>query len=379
MKQRTLTIHVSVYTVLNTLALVGLAAVALQIPDILVMLLVAAILAAGLYPGVSFLQTRWKWPLPLAIAGMFGLVLGSILLLMLAVAPTLIDQGQQLAKQMPTYVQQVRASYAWLQGVDARLHILPDLDEAIRVVSQNAGQWLTSTLGWATRVLGGLATLAMVLVLTFFMLLDGASLKRGIVSLVPPEHRAVVEAQFEPVALKLGGYVQGVLISIGFLATYLAIALTLAKVPFSLALALLAGACELIPLVGSLLGAVPAVLVALTVSWQTALVVVAIFLVGNAVQGNVVSPWVFSRAVAVTPAMVVMALLLGASLYGFAGALIAVPLLAMVQVLVQNLYIEPMERDWKVSQMKNIAPGPAEPGDIAKPLEVTGESEPPVA
>jgi predicted PurR-regulated permease PerM len=354
MKRRVLTVHISVYTVLNTLAVVALAAVALKIPDVLVMLLVAAILAAGLYPGVSFLQTRWKWPLPLAIAGMFGMVFGSVLLLMLAVAPTLVDQGQQLAKQMPNYVHQVRASYAWLQGVDARLHILPDLDEAIRVVSQNAGQWLTSTLGWATRVLGGLATLAMVLVLTFFILLDGGSLKRGIVSLVPPEHRTVVAAQFEPIALKLGGYVQGVLISIGFLSAYLAIALTLAKVPFSLALALLAGAFELIPLVGSLLGAIPAVLVALTVGWQTALVVIAIFLIGNAIQGNVVSPWVFSRAVAVTPAMVMMALLLGASLYGFAGALIAVPLLAMVQVLLQNLYIEPMERAWQAEQVQAV-------------------------
>lgn len=374
MKRRALTIHISVSTVLTTLAVLGLAAVALQIPDILVMLLVAAILAAGLYPGVSFLQARWNWPLPLAIAGMFGIVLGTILLVMLAVAPTLVEQGQQLAKQMPSYVQQVRASYAWLQGVDARLHILPDLDEAIRVVSQNAGQWLTSTLGWATRLLGGLATLAMVLVLTFFILLDGGSLKRGIVSLVPPEHRAVVEAQFEPVALKLGGYVQGVLISIGFLTAYLAIALTLAKVPFSLALALLAGAFELIPLVGSLLGAVPAVLVALTVGWKTALVVVAIFMVGNAVQGNVVSPWVFSRAVAVTPAMVVMALLLGASLYGFAGALIAVPLLAMVQVLVQNLYIEPMERAWQSEQ--SLAERVA-PVDAQVPPEEAVEPGPP--
>ncbi|MEB3284907.1 MAG: AI-2E family transporter [Candidatus Sericytochromatia bacterium] len=347
MRRSALTIHISVQTVLKTLAVLALAAVALRIPDVLIMLLVASILAAGLYPGVSFLQNRWRWPLPMAIAGMFGTVFGSVFLLLLAVAPALLEQGQQLADQMPVYVKEVRASYAWLQGVDARLHVLPDLDEAIRVVSQNAGRWLTSTLGWATRLLGGLATVAMVLVLAFFILLDGASLKRGLVSLVPPEHRVVIAAQFEPVALKLGAYVQGVLISITFLAGYLALALTLAGVPFGLALALLAGAFELIPLVGSLLGAIPAVLVALTVGWKTALIVVAIFLVGNAIQGNVVSPWVFSRAVAVTPAMVMMALLVGASLYGFAGALIAVPLLAMVQVLLQNLYIEPMEREWQ--------------------------------
>ncbi|MEB3329628.1 MAG: AI-2E family transporter [Candidatus Sericytochromatia bacterium] len=344
------TIHISARSVVTALAVLALAAALARIPDILVMILVAAILASGLYPGVRLMHRGWGWPYPMAIAGMFGAVFGTLLLLLAAMAPTFVEQAQQLAAQAPGYVKQVQASYAWLQGLDQRYGMLPSLDEVTRTVADQLGRWLASTLGWATALVGGVATVAMVLVLTYFLLLDAEALKRGVLALTPPAHRALLAAQFEPVALKLGGYVQGVLTSIGFLTAYLAIALTVAGVPFSLALALLAGCCELIPLVGSLLGAVPAILVALTVGWKTALATAAIFGVGNVIQGNVVAPMVFARAVAVSPIGVMLALLVGAALYGFAGALIAVPMLAMVQVLVQNLYIEPMERAWAAVQ-----------------------------
>ena len=128
-----------------------------------------------------------------------------------------------------------------------------------------------------------------------------------------------------------------------------------------LALALLAGCFELIPLVGSLLGAIPAVLVSLTVSWKLALVVVAIFGIGNVVQGNVVAPYVFAKSVEVSPVMILLALLIGANLFGVAGAIIAVPLMAMLQVLVQNLYVEPMEREWAAAQPPAVSEAASEP------------------
>jgi predicted PurR-regulated permease PerM len=364
-----LTIHISARSVVSALAVLSLAAALARIPDILVMILVAAILASGLYPGVRLLHRGWGWPYPLAIAGMFGAVFGTLLLLLAAMAPTFVEQAQQLAVQAPGYAKQIQASYAWIQGLDQRYGMLPSIDEVTRTVSEHLGRWLASTLGWATALVGGVATVAMVLVLTYFMLLDAEPLKRGLLAVTPPAHRELLEAQFEPVALKLGGYVQGVLTSIGFLTAYLAVTLTLAGVPFSLALALLAGCCELIPLVGSLLGAVPAMLVALTVGWKTALAVAVIFGVGNVIQGNVVAPIVFSRAVAVTPIGVMLALLVGASLYGFAGALIAVPLLAMVQVLVQNLYIEPMERAWATAH------APAHPAVVPEVMPAAGSVE----
>jgi predicted PurR-regulated permease PerM len=344
MAERPLTIHISARSVVTTLAIAAVAWAVWQIPDVLTIVLVAAILASAMYPGVAWLVQQKGWPRAAAIAAMFGLVFGVLALMGVVVVPTVIDQAQQLAQNVPAYTAKLKATYAWLVGLDARFHVLPDLDAAAKTVSGFAAGWVTSSLGWATKLLGGVATFILIMIITFFILLDGPELERGVLRLVPPENRQLIAAQVEPVALKLGGYVQGMLISIGFLMTYVGIALSIADVPMALALALMAGLFELIPLVGSLIGAIPAVLVALTVSWKLALVVVAIFGVGNVIQGNVVAPFVFSRSVEVSPVMILLSLLVGGNLFGIAGAIIAVPLMAMCQVLIQNLYVEPMEQ-----------------------------------
>lgn len=375
MTEKPLVIHISVRSVVTTLAILALAWAALQIPDVLTMVLVALILASSLYPGVTWLMGRYGIPRVAAIATMFGAVIGSLAFIALLLAPTLIEQAQQLAANFPTYVAKVKASYAWVQGLDARFHVLPDLDAAAKTLSGFLAGWIASTLGWATKLLGGVATVFLVLIITFFVLLDGPDLKKGLLALVPPGHRPMLDAQFGPVAYKLGAYVQGVLTSIGFLTTYLAIALSIADVPMGLALAIVAGAFELIPLVGSLLGAIPAILIALTVGWQKALIVAGIFAVGNVIQGNVVAPFVFSKSIEVSPVMIMLALLVGANLFGVAGAIIAVPLMAMIQVLIQNLYVEPMERAWAEANPA-LALQPLSAGATDTPAEAPPQAPP---
>lgn len=355
-------VNITARSVLVALGILLAVWFASKIPDILVMLLIALIIASAMLPGINHFQEKLRWKRPVAIVAMFGLLFGSLILLGLIVVPTLVEQTQTLVANLPGYTAKVRQTYSWVQTLDARFHMLPSLAEAAATVSSFAAGWLASTLGWAGKLLGGVATVFLILIITFFLLLDGPDLKRGALSLIPPEHRAVWEAQFEPVALKLGAYVQGVLTSIGFLTTYLAIALSIAGEPLALVVALLAGLMEIIPMVGSLIGAIPAVLIALTVSWQLALVVVVIFLVGNFIQGNFVAPYVFSRSVNVSPVMITFALLIGGSLMGITGALIAVPVMAAILVLVQNLYVEPMER--RALAAATLAPvGPLAPDD----------------
>lgn len=340
---RQLTVRISVRSVVATLALLlALWAIA-QMPTIMTQIVVALILGSALSPGVQLFMRRTRLPRPVAVGIMFLLLFGVLGLLGALIVPTLIDQAGVLAANAGYYVSQAQETYGWLRTFDTRFHFLPDLSTAIGQLSAFAAGALTSTLGWAGQALGGVFNTVVVFILTFFMLMDGPKLKRGALRLVPLAYRERLDAQFEPVAAKLGGYVQGVLASIGFLTAYLAICLSLLGVPLSLVLALLAGLFEIIPMVGGTLGALPAILVALTVSWKLALGVVVVFLVGNLIQNNVVNPFVFSKSVELPPVLVILALLVGGQLMGFAGALIAVPLAAAALVLIQNLYIEPME------------------------------------
>jgi predicted PurR-regulated permease PerM len=181
-------------------------------------------------------------------------------------------------------------------------------------------------------------------VTTFFLLNDGAKLKEGLIRLSPPRYRMRLANLFEPVANQLGAYVRGQLTVISFLVTYLAIALSIARVPFSLVLALIAGLLDIIPMVG-ILGVIPAALVALTVSWKLSLLVVVLFTVGNFLEGNVISPLILSKSVDVPPILIFFSLMIGAQFMGIVGALLAVPVTAAALVIVKNLYLPSIEEE----------------------------------
>lgn len=337
------TVRISLRSVVATLAvLLALGAIA-QMPTIMTQIVVALILASALRPGVQALMRRARFPRFAAVGVVFLLLFGVLGLLGALIVPTLVEQATLLASNAGHYVTRAQGTYGWLQRLDSRFHVLPELSTAVAQLSAYGAGVLKSSLGWAGQAVGGVFNTVIVFILTFFLLMDGPLIQRGALALVPPAYRGRLEAQIEPVAAKLGGYVQGVLASIGFLTAYLALGLSLLGVPLSLVLALLAGLCEIIPMVGSTLGSLPAILLALSVSWKLALAVVALFLVGNLIQNNVVNPFVFSKSVELPPVIVILALLIGGQLMGFAGALVAVPLAAAAMVLIQNLYVAPME------------------------------------
>jgi predicted PurR-regulated permease PerM len=126
------------------------------------------------------------------------------------------------------------------------------------------------------------------------------------------------------------------------------------QVPLALIVALLAGLLAVIPMIGGYLGLILAVLMALTVSWQLALATLVVAYIGNFIVGHFVMPFVFAKGVDVSPLLVMLALIAGGETMGIVGALIAVPVLAAVQVLVKNLYIEPMERRYALEDSDNI-------------------------
>ncbi|MDB5102074.1 MAG: putative PurR-regulated permease PerM [Cyanobacteria bacterium RYN_339] len=337
-------IAVSPRSAVAVLALLGAIYLMARLVDLLLLVVVVLILAAALGPAVAHFHDRLHWPRLAAVLAVFGLAVGVLVVVGVIVVPTLIGQAQALSQELPSYTARLTGSYAWLRSHDTRFHLLPDLQVLSDQVSTRAAVWLASGVELARKAAGAAANISVVLVATFFVLLEAPTLKQGLLALIPEGARGRAAAQFDPIALKLGGYVQGLGMSIGCLTAYLGLALTLAGVPMSLVLALVAGMLELIPMVGSILGSIPAILLALTVSWKLALVTAAIFAVGNFLQGNFVAPYAFSRSVALSPVLVLFALLVGAELFGFAGALIAIPVLATIQVLVQNLYLAPRAR-----------------------------------
>lgn len=341
------TVAIAPRTILLVLALAILLAALVQFKTLVGLFLVALIIASALTPVVSYFERR-RMPrlvgVLLVLAGLSGL----LALLVLLVVPVVLEQAQAFASNLPAYNTMFQAWLERITVLQARYHLLP---ETSRLTSQ-VSTWLSQRItGWAqTGLAYTLGALNVVIngfavgLMSLYLLMGGAELKHGLLRLAPSRHRDLIAAQFGPITERLGAYVRGLMISMTSLALLLALGLSLIGLPYAWLIAILAGLLDLVPYLGSLTGVVLASLIALTVSWKLVLLVLVVFAVSNFIQGNILGPIIYARAVDVPPLMVVLALLIGSQLLGLLGAILAVPVTAVLMLLVQNLYVPWMDR-----------------------------------
>ena len=175
------------------------------------------------------------------------------------------------------------------------------------------------------------------LTVVYFWLTEHARLQRYVLAFVPEVRRRRARDVWNAAETRLGMWVRGQLILMGAIGIGTAVAYTLLGVPAALLLGLIAALAEAIPIVGPLLGAIPAVLVAATVSPELALAVAGVYLVLQLIEGNVLVPIVMRNTIGISPFLVILSVLIGAAAGGFIGALLAVPIAAVGEVLIEGL------------------------------------------
>lgn len=301
---------------------------------IITWLLIAAFLAVALNPAVELLERRLRLRRSLAITVVFILGLSGATGIALVFVPPLIDAGQQLVDDAPGYIDELRRTELF-RNLDERYQLLQRIQDGVEQLPDRLGG-AGAAVDIVQRLFAGLIGTLTVLVLTFFLLIYGKQLRdQGIAAL--PEHQRtryldVTDRMYRAV----GGYVAGnLLVSVvAGVAAY--IALLLIGVPAALALAAWVALTDLLPLVGATIGAIPAVAVAFFQGWPTGLIVAGYFLVYQQVENHAVQPVVMRRTTNLNPLIVLVAVLLGAELLGVLGALIAIPVAGMIQIVVQD-------------------------------------------
>jgi len=329
--------------VITTLVLVGLARLLVQIVGILIVVLVAAILATGVAPLVSSLERlRWGrrgWHLPRtgAILAVFlGIVLVLLSLTGLLVTPVVIE-AQQFLSNLPQNLARLEAS---LQTWGDRYTWLPDLSGIVRRIPQEIyrlNRYFGQAAGVAFRFLGGLATVVTVLFLAFYMLVEGPAIKDGFLALFPPSNRREVADVLEQIGAKFGGWVRGQLLLGLIIGVAAGGGMAAIDMPFPILLGIVAGITELIPMIGPTLGAIPAVFLALFQPTWKLIFTVAWYASIQQAEANLIVPRVMRASVGLSPLLTILALVIGATLLGAAGALLAVPVAAALQVVVGTI------------------------------------------
>jgi len=196
-----------------------------------------------------------------------------------------------------------------------------------------------TVLGALWGFLGGIVGVLTILILTFYLLVETEALVSTFVRLFPRERREQVAAVSREITLKVSAWLGGQLFLAGVIGSSAALALGLLGVPYFYVLALIAAIGEMIPVVGPVLAAIPGIAVAWSVSGKLALGVATFYVIQQQVENHVLVPKLMERQLGVSAATVIIALLVGSSLLGIVGALLAVPTAAIVQVLVQELVL----------------------------------------
>jgi predicted PurR-regulated permease PerM len=325
---------------ITLLAVFAAALLVLRLIDVLILVFVAVVIAATLRPMVSALLRRGL-PKALAVLLIYLGILGVLAGLFVLVIPALVNQGEELVRGLPQVYANLVVSLEENPNEAIRTlpQRLPTGDQLASQLQAASSVVLTGALGIGMGVLALLAQMLSIFFLSIYLTLDQSRLERFWLSLAPASQRPELLAIWREIEGRLGGYVRGELLlmtSIGVLASlgYLVIGL-----PYPLVLGALAGMVEFVPMVGPTLGAIPAIVVALSISPQAALLVLIYSITIQMAENNILVPRLMGRSVGVSPITVIIAVFVFTGLLGISGAFLAIPLAAIVQVLMDHLIV----------------------------------------
>jgi predicted PurR-regulated permease PerM len=315
---------------------VGLGLLGLAAANVLLLVFVAVLLASALEPVVGWIRARTgmgRGPAILLVYAAFFLV---VVGLALVVVPAAYNQFTDIVASLPPLLDRARE---WAAGLRPR-----GLSTSITALIDSAGRTLIpaepdpeDVVEVGLTVAESVVSIGTILTIVFFWLVEHARLQRFALAFLPAHRRGGARDAWNEIENRLGMWVRGQLILMASIGVASALVLTVLGVPSALLLGLVAAITEAIPIVGPLLGAIPAVLVASTVSPELALVVAGAYLVIQIVEGNVLVPLVMRNTIGLSPFLVIVSLLVGGAAGGFVGAFFGVPVAAAILVVLERL------------------------------------------
>ncbi|MEO8258480.1 MAG: AI-2E family transporter [Acidobacteriota bacterium] len=307
----------------------------------LMLIYVSAIIAMGLSPMVRFAERPRRGggpPVPfrrtLAILGLYLIIIAVFVAVALTVVPPLADQASQLWDRMPRLFRDFQDFLRRNRLLTQRV----TLEQAVQNASAGGnGNAVNTVMSAISSVVGGVFGLVTILILSFYLLVEGHELFEYVTRVVPYPSRAGFITVARGSVEKVSAWLRAQFILAFVMAAFAGIGLGLLGVPYYYVVALLAAVGETIPIVGPIVAGVTAVAIASTVSTKLAITVGVYFFILHQLEANVLVPKIMERRVGVSPVTVIIALLIGVEMWGIVGALLAIPTAAILSVIVQEL------------------------------------------
>lgn len=297
----------------------------------------ALFFAVALDPAVNFFQRRMPCrSRVLAVSCVFVVVLLALALIFGSFIPPLLSQSRGLVEAVPSFVHRLEsnngATSQFIHQYNLADKIQSFQDQAISHLSESSG----SVAGVVTKILSGFTALVTILVLTFFMLLEGPYWLGRFWAAIPSSRRRENQKLAALMYQAVAGYINGLAASCAFAGITTAVMLQIIGVPYAIPLGVLVALLDLLPLVGGIIGATIVVLICLFTSFTAALVMLIFFIILYAFENNVLRPIIYGKTVGISPLLVLITVIVGTALAGFVGALVSIPVAASVQIIIRE-------------------------------------------
>ena len=308
-----------------------------RVRSVVGLVVISAFLAVALGPAVDFFQRR-RLPRAASILLVYLLIVLTLFAVGLMIVPPVVEETTQFVQDVPAYIDGVRGN-PLLRQYDDRYGITEQLQRQAEGLPARLGQAVATLQSVTVGVFSTLFQLITVLVITLFLLLDGKRIAAFCFKQMTPEYERRARTIADDIYAAVGGYVIGAfsLALIAGVSTF--VVLSILGVPFAIPLAVLMAFLDLIPMVGATAGGVLIAVAATFENFPTVLLAwVAFFVIYQQVENNFLQPIVYRKTVALAPLLVIVAVLMGGSLLGVLGALLAIPVAATVQILVKDFW-----------------------------------------
>ncbi len=312
------------------------------IADIVMMLLAAVVLAAAIEPVANYLQ-KYRIPRAVSVLVVYVAILAVVSGAVTLMIEPLAEQTQQLAVAIPRLANSVEE---WLPNI---LHydqetIAANLQGAVAKLGSELGNLSANIFVQTRMVLSGITAAIFVFVIAFYLVIEQDAMKKFVRLVTPKAHVAFVEQSVDQAQKKVGrwivaqitlGVIVGIVVGLG---------LWVLRMPYALPLAVLAGILELLPVIGPVIAAVPGVIVGFAQSWLIGLLALALYIIVQQLENNVLVPGIMRRAIGLHPLVTIIAILFGARLAGFMGVILAVPIATIMGIFLSDVFGEGREQ-----------------------------------
>ncbi len=341
---------ISLSSVVLLIAAIPILVLLWQLKSLLLLVMISVVLACSVAPVVDWAE-QYRVPRWLSVLLVYLTLIGGLILLGILIGPTVFEQLERIIRRVPVSIRGLlNEADAWLTAfTDTQPEFtndlftqLIDVQGLISWVIKSSQQLLVRSYGVTTGILGGVLSLVLALFVSGYMVADSRTLVKNLTRLLPNPWDERILAQAPLMGQRIGGYLRGRVVVSVLLSIATSVGLSLLGLrDLALGLGAIAGVTNLIPFLGPILGAVPALLVAIPQGGWTFLWVLLLYVVAQNLETYILDPLLVGTSVGVHPLYQLLAVLGGAQVLGIIGALIVPPWIAGGAVLLENLYLRP--------------------------------------